>query len=207
MDYICVYALYRLYTPAGISTLLRMGDLRFYHRAWLVFLLSGFLSATHAWGQHNIAKANLLSPFILTPNVSYERVISRNFSGQLGFFYTWAQLPFLYTFEGYGITAEFRYYFSKDPAPQGLYLAPWGRYQNLDVRDDPDIYGNISGFSGGLLFGRQWLFRERLTFDLFIGPQYLSGKVKTDPRSAQPVVAGNGRGFWFRAGLNLGIAF
>lgn len=207
MDYNCVYAFYRRHTPAGNSTLLKMGDLRFYCCAWLVFLLSGFLSATQAVGQHNVAKANLLSPFILTPNISYEHVISRSISGQLGFFYTWARLPSFYAFEGYGITTEFRYYFSKGPAPQGMYLAPWGRYQDLDVRDDPDIYGNISGFSGGLLFGRQWLFREKLTLDLFIGPQYLSGKVKTYPGSAQPIVAGSGRGFWFRAGLALGLAF
>lgn len=152
-------------------------------------------------------KINILSPIVKTINVSYERAINENGSFQLGFFYTgWSND--LTKFSGFGITPEYRFYLSDSPAPEGVYVAPFIRYQkfNISDKDVSDSEADFSAFGGGVVIGKQWVFKDKITLDLFLGPAYYSGKV-----SGQ---SGNTTfdtdafdGFGLRTGINFGFKF
>lgn len=170
------------------------------------FLLAGSL-ALPAMAQNNVVKLNIFSPIVKTLNMSYERVISDNSSLQLGFFYTGAKSGDV-KLSGFGITPEFRFFLSETPAPDGVYIAPWVRYQNLDADNPVDnASGKLTSFGGGVIIGRQWIFKEIVSLDIFIGPQYLVATADPDVGSEDAIEVTSGSGFWFRAGLNLGIAF
>jgi hypothetical protein len=130
---------------------------------------------------------NPLSLFTLTSNVSYERVIHSQMSGQLGFFYTFPSVTIAHTrFHGFGLTPEFRYYFAAVEAPKGFYVAPFLRYQRFTLTyDDP---GN-SQYNGEAIFratgvgatlGGQWVFGNGFTLDAFFGLAANSFNVRTN---------------------------
>jgi hypothetical protein len=159
--------------------------------------------------QKNVIKANLLSPIVRTANFSYERAMNDNSSLQLGFFYTGARSGEV-KLRGWAVTPEYRFYLSSTPAPHGVYVAPWFRYQNLDAEDETTgIYtsGTLTSYGGGIVVGKQWIFKERVSLDIFIGPQYFSANFDEDPGSTGSVEVATADGFWFRFGFNLGIAF
>lgn len=167
--------------------------------------------ANVALAQKTAVKIGLLSPIARTINVSAEQAISENSSIQLGFFYSGAKLPGDTKISGYGITPEFRYYLSaSSAAPNGFYVAPFLRYQAFTASNNDNNVrneGTLSSFGGGVLVGRQWIFKERVTFDMFIGPKYQdwSYKVKSGTDTfSDGSFFGN---FGLRGGLTLGIAF
>lgn len=161
---------------------------------------------TSAKAQENVLKINIFSPIVKTFNISYERKVSATGSFQLGAFYTG------YTsgdteFKGFGITPEYRFYLSETEAPAGVYVAPFVRYMDFDLTDEATTSkGNISMFGGGLVIGKQWIFKEKISLDAFVGPQYTTGdvKVKSGTDSFDTDVFD---GFGVRAGLTLGFAF
>lgn len=165
------------------------------------------LANTPLFAQENVIKLNIFSPILKTLNMSYERVLNPNSSLQLGFYYTGAKSGDV-QLSGFGITPEYRFFLSDTPAPDGVYIAPWVRYQNLDA-DNPveNASGRLTSFGGGVVIGRQWVFKNIVTLDIFIGPQYLSATVDPDQGSEEAIEVTSASGFWFRAGLNLGIAF
>lgn len=59
------------------------------------------------------------------------------------------------------VTTEYRYYLSETYAPQGVYLAPFLRYYQID---------DFSILGGGLIIGKQVLFKDKVTIDYFLGP-------------------------------------
>lgn len=153
-------------------------------------------------------KINLLSPVARTFNIALERAISENGSIQLGFYYTAAKVEDI-KLSGFGITPEYRIYLSQTPAPNGFYVAPFIRYtSNTLSAEDTTDEATLTTFGGGVVVGRQWVFKERVTFDLFIGPKYQSRdlKVKSGTDSGQfELNAFNP--FGIRGGITLGIAF
>ena len=163
-----------------------------------------FFSATSGvQAQSNVVKLNLFSPIVKTVSVFYENAFSENKSAQLGFFYTG-------TSTGFGITPEIRFYLSETVAPEGFYAAPFIRYQNFDLTEEiTDSKATLSNFGGGLLIGKQWLFKERIVLDAFIGPSYVSGSIKVENSGTDEdiFVTGVLDGFGVRAGLSFGIAF
>src|SRR5882762_7411500 len=129
----------------------------------------------------NAIKINLLSPVARTFNIAYERKVSDNGSFQLGFYYTGAKSGDL-KLSGFGITPEYRFYLSQTPAPNGFYVAPFMRYTSYDLtynNGTDKASGSVTSFGGGLVVGRQWVFKERVTLDMFIGPKYQSRNAKT----------------------------
>jgi hypothetical protein len=138
--------------------------------------------------KRNILKINLLSPILNSFSASYERVIndektfnitafvSQNFAGD--------------NIVAYGITPEIRFYLSENKkAPAGFFVAPYFTLQTYG--GDPIILGP------GVAIGGQWVFKNRVSLDLWGGPAY----VFTNDNSE---FLGN---FWGRFGLSLGFLF
>ncbi len=166
--------------------------------------------AGSASAQSTAIKVNLLSPVVRTFNIAAEQKIAENASLQLGFFYGGVKVDDT-KFSGWGLTPEYRYYLSSTPAPAGFYLAPYLRYQQFNVTDPGENNttnkGTLSSFGGGLVVGKQWLFKERVTLDLFIGPKYMSHTAKVT-QGVDTFSSANGFGnFGIRGGVTLGIAF
>jgi hypothetical protein len=156
----------------------------------------------------NAIKINLLSPVARTFNIAYEKAINENGSFQLGFFYSGAKVSDT-KISGWGITPEYRFYLSSTPAPNGFYVAPFLRYNSFTASDNTGSEINkatISQFGGGAVVGRQWVFKERVTFDMFIGPKYQNTSTKVT--SGQNSFSGSlFNSFGIRGGITLGIAF
>ena len=157
--------------------------------------------------QSNVFKINILSPVVRTASVFYERALNDQSSLQLGFFYSGYSDDDT-KFRGFGITPEYRFYLSETPAPAGFYVAPFLRYQNFDLEDELTLdEAEYSAFGGGLLIGRQWVFKERVALDVFLGPAYVSGDVEVTEGSEGSFDVGVFDGFGLRAGVTLGLAF
>lgn len=154
----------------------------------------------------NLIKINLLSPLVRTGSFFFERAMTDEISLQLGFFYTGASVGET-TFRGFGLTPELRYYLSeKHPAPRGVFIAPFARYQNFTLTDDLDNEGTYSSFGGGLLVGTQTMFKNKISLDVWAGPSYSSGKTKvTDGEDNFDL--GSFDGFGVRFGVTVGFGF
>lgn len=172
-----------------------------------IFILS-LVGLSFVNAQSNVIKFNIFAPIVKTANFQYERAFG-NKSFQLGLFYT-AFSPETTEFSGFGITPEFRFYLSETPAPAGFYAAPFLRYQSFTIEEtDPDFAakGTFSAFGGGLIIGKQWIFKERVALDLFIGPTFNSGKVEAESGDSGDLDAGTFDGFGVRFGVCFGLAF
>ena len=166
-------------------------------------------STSSVQAQQHVIKLNLFSPIVRTVSGFYENAFSETTSAQLGFFYTGISIDDT-EFSGFGITPEVRFYLSETTAPEGFYAAPFIRYQNFDLTiEDTNARATLSNFGGGLLIGKQWIFKERIALDAFIGPSYISGSVKVEsPGSDEDDFETGGLdGFGVRLGLSFGVAF
>lgn len=177
--------------------------------ALVVLLMGGVFTSAKA--QENVVKVNIFSPIFKTLNVSYERKLNANSSLQLGLLYTFYS-PEDASFTGIGVTPEYRFYLSESEAPAGVYVAPFVRYLNfsaegMDFNGDP-TKGSLSIFGGGVTIGKQWIFKEKISLDMFIGPQLMSANYKQTSGSGQSDLDyGIFDGFGVRAGLTFGFAF
>ncbi len=168
----------------------------------LVLLLCSLAATTGLQAQ--VLKINILSPIVRTLNVQYEQVLSGTSSFQVGFFYTGYEEDGD-SFTGFGITPEYRFYLSETEAPEGVYLAPFLRYQSLKLENDLDGKGTYSSFGGGLILGKQWIFKEKVVLDIFIGPSYSSGTIKIESGSGENLGTGPFDGFGLRTGICFGL--
>src|SRR5690606_25910137 len=142
-----------------------------------LLFIAAIFSSTTLLAQQNAVKINILSPIFRTINLSFEHALSESGSLQLGFYYTGASVSDL-KYSGFGITPEYRIYLSETPAIEGVYLAPFLRYQSVSLEvENSGSEADFSAFGGGLVIGKQWVFKERITLDIFIGPSYSSGSV------------------------------
>jgi hypothetical protein len=163
----------------------------------------------------NVLKINPLSLFTLTTNVSYERVINSQMSGQLGFFYTFPSVTIANTqFRGFGITPEFRYYFAAIEAPKGFYVASFLRYQRFTLTyDNPESsqYNGEAIFRAtgvGATVGGQWLFGNGFTVDAFFGLAANSFNIRTDvPGLSDKIKIPIAGAVTPRLGITIGKAF
>ena len=92
-----------------------------------------------------------------------------------------------FKFTGYAITPEFRFYPGKKvehQAPHGFYIAPYGRFANFAINTSITIPSDTAsgfaggpvdakitygGFGGGLMIGAQWILKNRISIDWWIG--------------------------------------
>ena len=117
--------------------------------------------------QQNVVKMNFLSLIVKTFNVSYERVIDENNSFQLGVFYTGAKIGDT-KLTGFGITPEYRFYLSETEAPNGVYVAPYLRYNNLELKDELSTSEATLSSIGGRPHYRETLDIQGKSFFRFI---------------------------------------
>jgi len=167
------------------------------------------LILTKAWSQteqKNIIKANPISFLISTGSAFFEHKIDNNHSWQLGLAYMgYTDLSIKYS--GIAITPEYRIYFQKN-AMSGLYVGPFLRYQNYKLTNDMNATAKYTSFGGGVLFGRQWVYRKGFVLDAFAGPIYNAGSLSNITDAAIFNKPGFGiDGFGIRAGLSLGFGF
>ena len=159
-------------------------------------------------GKSNAFKVNLFSPIVKTGSFFYERKINAKQSAQLGVGFTSYNRSDV-KITGLFFTPEYRFYVSGQ-AMNGFYVAPFGRYQNLKIEETSDPAekntAELSTIGGGVSIGRQWLFSNIITLDIFAGPSINSGKIKVTSGSDVDV-PGTFEGFGVRAGLTLGVAF
>ncbi|MCA8833159.1 DUF3575 domain-containing protein [Hymenobacter pini] len=181
-------------------------------------------SATSALAQNNVVKVNIFSPIVKTGSFFYEHKLNDNSSLQLGALFTnWSSHDD--RISGFAITPEYRFYLSeRTTALEGFYVGPFLRYQNLTLKTTYDGFtydsnGNpiskpqtdkasLNTFGGGVVVGRQWIFKERFSLDTFLGPSYNAGKVSTETSSGSDTFdPGPFDGFGVRAGVTFGLAF
>ena len=173
-----------------------------------IVLLMAAGALTSAKAQENVVKVNIFSPIFKTLNLSYERKISANSSLQLGFLYTFYS-PEDASFSGIGLTPEYRFYLSDTEAPAGVYVSPFLRYLKFSAEGTEDgnsNKGTLSIFGGGVTIGKQWIFKEKISLDVFIGPQFLSADYNQTSGQGD-LDYGIFDGFGVRAGLTFGFAF
>lgn len=184
-------------------------------------ILAAGLFANQAKAQENVIKVNVLSPLVKTASVFYERAISDHKSVQLGFFYTGFEVTDT-KFSGFGITPEMRFYLSGSDAPKGFYVAPFARFQNFTLTTPSVGYYNANGefvastkddeatlstIGGGVVGGKHWIFGERFSLDIFVGPQMNAGTVKVKSGNEDSFSTGAFDGFGIRTGATIGLAF
>lgn len=153
-------------------------------------------------------KINPLSLFLVTGNVSYERAVTENQSFQIGAFYSGVSISGL-KYSGLGITPEYRFYFAgKKEAMNGVYAAPFLRYQSFTFKDkSTSDKTNFSSFGGGATIGWEKSWDSGFVLDLFAGPSYNAGKFKNDADEDSWDVSSGINGFGVRTGIALGFAF
>ncbi len=169
-----------------------------------------FLSVTFSQAQKRDGiKVNLLSPLMRTASFFYEHTLDEQSSLNVGFLYT-GMTPGDTKIRGWALTPEYRFYLGNNPAPDGFYVAPYLRYQSLNFSYEEgteDSEADLSGIGGGLLIGRQWLFKDVVTYDLFFGPSYVSANWDVKSGNESDFDSDSWEGFGIRAGMTLGIRF
>lgn len=152
-------------------------------------------------------KINPLSLFVLTPNVSYEKAVGEKQSFQLGAFYSGFTISDL-KYSGVGVTPEYRFYLGQSgEALKGLYVAPFVRYQNFKFEDkETKDKATFSSFGGGAILGWQGVGRGGFVTNVFAGPSYNAGNIKTNSSEDAFDIKGGIKGFGIRLGVNIGFA-
>ncbi len=173
--------------------------------AFLAAAVSG-----NAQGKQNVIKVNLISPIVKSGSFFYERALSEKSSAQIGVGFT-AYNRDAVKINGVFFTPEYRFYLSEsEAAPVGFYVGPYLRYQNLKIEStesEPVDKATLSTIGGGVVVGRQWIFSDVVSLDIFLGPNYNSGKVKVTSGSEVEDIPGSINGFGVRTGITLGLAF
>ncbi|NWJ51868.1 MAG: DUF3575 domain-containing protein [Bacteroidetes bacterium] len=160
------------------------------------------------WAQseeRSILKVNPLSALIGTGSLFYEQKIDDQHSWQIGFAYMGLRIDNTH-FSGLAITPEYRIYVKKRSL-SGFYVGPYLRYQNYAVTSDNDK-GTYTSFGGGVLFGRQLIYKSGFILDMFAGPSYNSGRTKYTSGNGTTNEPGMGiDGFGLRIGMAIGFGF
>lgn len=164
------------------------------------------VKAQEASSEKNVLKVNTLSLFLGTGSVFYERAFTDNLSGQLGFGYlNYGKGDD--RFSGLFLTPEVKLY-PKQNAIDGMYVAPYLRYNGLSLKVEDAGKASVNSIGGGVAFGRQWVTNSGFTMDLFFGGHYMKASVKAeDETGTEQFDAGLFDGFGFRLGFAIGFAF
>ncbi|WP_165370599.1 DUF3575 domain-containing protein [Hymenobacter persicinus] len=189
-----------------------------------ILLAATIVAATSASAvaQNNVVKVNILSPIVKTGSFFYEHKLNASSSLQIGGLFTSAKIEDT-KISGFALTPEYRFYLSeRTPAPEGFYVGPFVRYQNLTLKSTyTDSYNStgtpttqtdeasLNTFGGGVVVGRQWIFKDTFSLDIFLGPSYNGGsiEVKSTSNGNGTFDAGPLTGFGVRTGITFGLAF
>lgn len=166
------------------------------------------LLSVSLFAQEHSIKINPLSLLFSTGNLSYEKKLSENKSFQMGIFYLGLKSG-EFKYSGIGITPEYRFYIAgAKQALNGIYAAPYMRYQNHSIKDsDSGENYKYSSIGGGGVMGWQKSYNSGFVLNIFAGFGYNAGKVHgSDGEKAPDLLFGIDR-FGTRAGLTLGFWF
>lgn len=185
------------------------------------------VGSTGVRAQDNALKLDIFQPIINTLSVSFEHKLSETSSFQLNLAGTFGYQEdgdyFFTNYDerktsGFSISPEYRFYLSeKYPALQGFYVAPFIRYQYLNQTGIYTTFrgagqkseASLNAFGLGALVGRHWIFKQRFSLDLFLGPAYTLTTVSSDePKVSKGDFVGyiNNNNYDIRGGLTFGIA-
>lgn len=118
--------------------------------------------------------------------------------------------------QGWGISAEWRYYPNDTVFAGGFYFAPYIRYRDIQVWGDYTEVVNgdtiinekrpipFNTIGGGIIFGKQWLFGKQILLDLFAGPAINSKSFKDAPTQNDVILQNLATTFWIRSGVTIG---
>ena len=155
---------------------------------------------------------NLVSPLVNSISMNYERVMNKIVTIQVtGFYFNRSEKN--KATDGFGITPEVRLYLSEGKnAPAGFFVAPYLTYQNIGLREpvnDLSLYkeNRLRMFGGGICIGRQWVFKELVTFDIWAGPGYGFGRLRDEGGINIPFPFRTQSGFIGRIGSSIGVYF
>ena len=194
------------------------------------FLLPALLLAGAAHAQTNVVKLDIFQPIVSTIALSFEHKLSEASSFQLGVAGTFGFKEDYSSFNnnngrstsGFAITPEYRFYLSeKHPAMEGFYVAPFLRFQYLSQTGTTNGYNqntpkpyeaSLTAFGLGATVGRHWIFKQRFSLDLFVGPGYTFTSISSDQSGYVPEKGSflgyfNNNNYDFRGGVTFGIAF
>ncbi len=139
----------------------------------IIFLFIGaalILSTAKAQDTSGIIKVNPIGLAFGNINVAYEMPLSEKNSLQFG--------ANMWNFRllgitGFGLSAEYRFYFSKTTsAPEGLFVAPIGLLNSWSYQSSDSTTETSIGFGGGVKGGYQWVWDSGIALDLFAGYAY-----------------------------------
>jgi hypothetical protein len=192
-------------------------ELKMIFRIFILLVLINILSVKFALAQEkiihlseiekkNIIKINLLSPFLGTLSLQLERIINNESSVQIGFYYfSGTIINNSFPVGAICFTPEYRLYLD-DEAPRGFYLQPYMRLGRFWDDQNIKVKSTFTAAAVGLLFGKQWLFYDKFTLDIYAGPLYTkpfldnsSYNIKDLPQLVN--------GYWLRAGFTAGYYF
>lgn len=187
-------------------------------RAYLLVIgicLAGVATAQRPFGASGskesegtrILKINMLSPFVSTLNIHYEKGIDQNSSFQVeGFYFGGRIFAQQLDIQGFGLTTNYRFYLTQQ-FPNGWFVQPFLRYQRYWPLTSQQLNKDINVQIGGLgvVFGYQLIVAKRISCDAFAGPVYNKLFVNDQPagRSYLPVFNGP----WMRVGATIGFLF
>lgn len=173
-----------------------------------ILIISFFLCVSTIKGftqKENVIKINLVNAFLKTPEIFYELRVNSQNSFAIGGFYTLYN-PQDTEVEGWGLTAEFRIYLANSNAPAGVYIAPYGRYQNLKLISSSGGPGTFGAMGVGLVAGYQRYINHWLIIEGFLGGGYNIGSV-TSKTQISDFLMDYYDGLVFRFGINVGFSF
>ncbi|MEZ5038532.1 MAG: DUF3575 domain-containing protein [Saprospiraceae bacterium] len=131
------------------------------------FLMLFFLT-NNLIGQ-NVIKVNPIGLAFGSLNGGYETFLNDKSSLYLkANFYSRGIVGVRYT--GFGVGGEYRFYLSNNERPKGLYAGPVANIGFIGT--NVDGVGNYTLITLGGVIGYQWVFSEKFTVEVNIGPVY-----------------------------------
>lgn len=129
----------------------------------MLFFMASNLNA------QNVVKVNPIGLAFGSLNGGYETFLSENTSLYLkANFYSRSLVGTRYT--GFGVGGEYRFYLSDNDRPKGLYAGPIANIGFIGT--NTDIIDNYTLITIGGIIGYQWVFSEKFTVEVNIGPAY-----------------------------------
>jgi len=189
-------------------------------RLLILLVLAGAVKAQAQDGS-GVIKTNPWGWFAGQFQFGYEHFLSEKMSVQLlpGAIYSTGTVSITDSivgfFESYSVTRsgfivipEFRYYLA-DEAPEGLYIAPFGRFRTVTatVDEDPQSTRRREIMGGGFVLGYQYKLANGLTGEVFLGPQFksINTTFTGDYQEYDDLDLGESDGTGIRFGLNIGL--
>lgn len=67
------------------------------------------------------------------------------------------------------MTPEYRLYISRDHELTGLYVSPFLRYLNYEIKGPPNYYYTLTSTGAGFLTGYQSIIGHQVVIDVYLG--------------------------------------